>query len=245
MLTRLQSSQLTIKLAKTIFGKATVTYLGHEVGNGRVRPKDANISAIHEYPAPTTRKALRRFLGMAGYYRRFCPNFAAATLPLTQLTSGAVRYHWNEECQAAFDQLKNFLAQGPVLIAPDFTMPFSLQTDASDVALGAVLLQEMEGILHPVAYHSSKLNAHQKRYSTIEKELLAIVSAIQKFQCYLQPTQEPLQIYTDHNPLAFLNRSKFTNQRLLRWSLFLQPYHLNVNHIKRRENIIADALSRI
>lgn len=245
VLTRLQAAHFTVKLAKTTFGRATVTYLGHVVGNGRVRPKEANISAILEYPAPTTRKALRRFLGMAGYYRRFCPNFAAATVPLTRLTSGAVHYLWTEDCQAAFDQLKNFLAQGPVLIAPDFTQPFALQTDASDAALGAVLLQEVKGILHPVAYHSSKLNIHQRRYSTIEKELLAIVSAIQKFECYIQPAQEPLQVYTDHNPLAFLNRSKFTNQRLLRWSLFLQPYNLNVNHLKGRENIIADALSRI
>ena len=91
------------------------------------------------------------------------------------MTIGAVRYQWTEECQAAFDQLKNFLVQGPVLIAPDFTKPFSIQTDASDAAIVAVLLQEAEGILHPVAYHSSKLNAHQKRYSTIAKELLAII----------------------------------------------------------------------
>ena len=103
-----------------------------------------------------------------------------------------------------------------MLIAPDFAKPFALQTDASDTALGAVLLQEVEGILHSLAYHSSKFNIHQKRYSTIEKELLAIVSAIQKFQCYIQPTQDPLQVYTDHNSLPFLTRSKFTNQRLLR-----------------------------
>lgn len=244
VLARLQGAQLTIKLAKTTFSRATVTYLGHEVGQGQVRPKKANVSAILEYPVPATRKALRRFLGMAGYYRRFCPNFAAVTVPLTRLTSGAVTYTWTKDCQAAFDQLKKFLAQGPVLIAPDFTKPFALQTDASDHASGAVLLQEVEGILHPIAYHSNKFTVHQKQYSTIEKKLLAIVSAIQKFQCYLQPSQEPLQVFTDHNPLSFLHRSKFSNQRLLRRSLFLQPYNMTITHIKGTDNVIADALSR-
>ena len=219
-------------------------HLGHEVGQGQVRPKKANVSAILEYPVPATRKALRRFLGMPGYYRRFCPNFAAVTVPLTRLTSGAVSYTWTKDCQAAFDQLKKFLAQGPVLIAPDFTKPFALQTDASDHASGAVFLQEVEGILHPIAYHSNKFTVHQKQYSTIEKELLAFVSAIQKFQCYLQPSREPLQVFTDHNPLFFLHRSKFSNQRLLRWSLFLQPYNMTIIHIKGTDDVIADALSR-
>lgn len=86
-------------------------------------------------------------------------------------------YHWSDDCQTAFDQLKNFLAQVPIFIAPDVIKPSALQTDTSDTTLGAVLLQEVEGILYPVAYHSSKLNVHQKVYSTIEKEFLAIVSA--------------------------------------------------------------------
>ena len=131
-----------------------------------------------------------------------------------------------------------------MLQAPDFLKPFTLQTDASDIATGAVLFQEKQGILHPVAYHSRKFNRHQKNYSTIEKELYATVNAIQTSECYLQAGPQALQVFTDHNPLAFLTKNKFTNQLLLRWSLFLQPYNVAIIHIKGTDNCLADALSR-
>lgn len=245
LLHRLQEAQLTVKLAKTTFGGATVTYLGHQVGQGCVRPKAANVSAVLEFPVPASKREIRRFLGMAGFFRRFCPNFAEAAAPLTKLTSGTSKFEWTPDCQRAFDQLKNLLAREPVLQAPDFSRPFSLQTDASDIASGAVLLQEKDGIYHPVAYHSAKFNKHQRNYSTVEKELLSIISAVNKFECYLHASIKPLEVFTDHNPLTFLQRNKFTNQRLLRWSLFLQPYDVTIRHIKGSENIIADALSRI
>lgn len=143
-----------------------------------------------------------------------------------------MKYIWDTTCQKAFTHLKHLLAQEPVLQAPDFTKLFALQTDASNIASGAVLLQEKNNIPHPIAYHSSKFNSHQLNYSTIEKELLAIIQAIQKFECYLQPGSQPLHIYTDHNPLTFLQRNKFANQRLLRWSLLLQPYNITLHHIK-------------
>ncbi|KAK3889435.1 hypothetical protein Pcinc_006571 [Petrolisthes cinctipes] len=245
VLQKLRDAHLTVRMSKTTFAQATVTYLGHEVGQGQVRPKTANISAIVNYPVPTTRKALMRFLGMAGYYRRFCPNFSAAAAPLTRLTSRSTPFCWTEDCQMAFNQLKNYLVQDPILLSPDFTKPFVLQTDASDIAVGAVLLQGKNDLLHPVAYHSAKLTLSQCRYSTIEKKLLAIVNSIKKFECYLYPGTQPLQVYTDHNPLSFLNHNKFSNQRLLRWSLFLQPFNVEVHHIKGSQNSIADALSRI
>ncbi|XP_076057166.1 uncharacterized protein LOC143034680 [Oratosquilla oratoria] len=245
VLSRLCQANLTVKLSKTSFGKATVTYLGHEVGQGIVRPKTANISAVMEYPVPATRKALMRFLGMAEYYQRFCPNFAEAALPLTKLTSGSVPYKWTQNCQAAFEHLKAMLTRDPVLRSPDFTKPFVLHTDASDVAIGAVLLQENTDTLHPVAYFSAKLDVHQLNYSTVEKELLAIVAAIKKFECYLQPSIKPLKIYSDHNPLTFLHRNKTSNQRMLRWSLLLQPFNIDIHHITGSQNVLADTLSRI
>ena len=245
VLSRLCQANLTVKLSKTSFGKATVTYLGHEVGQGIVRPRTANISAIMEYPVPATRKALMRFLGMAGYYRRFCPNFAETALPLTKLTGGSVPYKWTQNCQAAFEHLKAMLTREPVLRSPDFTKPFVLHTDASDVAIGAVLLQENSNTLHPVAYFSAKLDVHQINYSTVEKELLAIVAAVKKFECYLQPSIIPLKVYSDHNPLTFLHRNKNSNQRMLRWSLFLQPYNIDISHIPGSQNVLADTLSRI
>ncbi|ROT69037.1 hypothetical protein C7M84_012804 [Penaeus vannamei] len=186
-----------------------------------------------------------RFLGMVGFYRRYCPNLAEVAAPLTRLTSRKVSFNWTPECQRSFEQLKQFLSSDPVLAAPDFQKPFILHTDASDLATGAVLLQDDDqGVLHPVAYHSTKLAKHQLAYSTIEKELLGIINAIKKFECYLYGGAHPIQIFTDHNPLTFLEKNKYSNHRLLRWSLSLQPYHLQVKHIKGRDNVVADALSR-
>ena len=160
---RLKEAGLTIDLKKSVFCKATVTYLGHIVGNGTVRPKIANIEAILECPVPTTRKSLQRFLGLVSYYRRFCKNFSSVAAPLTSLTSPKSKFIWNEACQASFEHLKTFLCNHPVLQSPDFNTPFILQVDACDVGAGGVLLQEAaDGILHPISYTSSKFKPHQK-----------------------------------------------------------------------------------
>ncbi|KAG0725859.1 Retrovirus-related Pol polyprotein from transposon 17.6 [Chionoecetes opilio] len=144
VLSRLNDANMTIELAKTTLGRATVTYLGHEVGQGIIRPKAANISAIIKYPVPTFRKALMRFLCIAGYFRRFCPNFSKVALLLTRMTSVSTTFAWMEDCQTAFNQLLTLLTHDPVLLSPDFSKPFILHTDASDQAVGAALLQEKD-----------------------------------------------------------------------------------------------------
>ena len=137
------------------------------------------------------------------------------------------------------------LQRAPVLSAPDFTRPFKLAVDASDVAAGGVLLQEdQDGIDHPVCYFSRKFNNHQKNYSTIEKECLALILALQHFNIYVSSLEVPLLVYTDPNPLVFLHKLKDKNQRLLRWSLILSEYNMKISHIKGRDNLIADCLSR-
>ena len=243
---RLREAGLTINLKKTTFCEATVSYLGHIVGDGNVRPKVANIEAIIQYPVPTTRKSLMRFLGMASYYRRFCKNFSSVASPLTALTSSKVKFLWTDECNVSFEQLKSLLCSNPVLQSPDFSRPFVLQVDACDTGAGGVLLQESvdDGFLHPVCYTSSKFKSHQMSYSTIEKECLSLVLALQKFECYLQSAAE-ITTYTDHNPITFLETMKSHNQRLLRWALYLQKFPLKILHIKGSSNIIADALSRV
>ncbi|XP_063592461.1 RAD50-interacting protein 1-like [Penaeus indicus] len=205
---------------------------------------EREISVTYYYPA--SQPSVLSVLTQAQNFARWIHierKYVAA--PLTRLTSQKVSFSWTSECQKAFERLKLLLSSDPVLAAPDFQRPFILQTDASDIATGAVLLQDDdEGVLHPVAYHSTKLAKHQLAYSTIEKELLGIITAIKKFECYLYGGAHPVQIFTDHNPLTFLEKNKYSNQRLLRWSLSLQPYHLQVKHIKGRDNVIADALSR-
>ena len=242
---RFRSFGLTINLAKSNFAQAQVKYLGHVIGSGEILPKDTNIKSILEYPNPATRKEVMRFLGMTSYYRRFCRNFSNVAHPLINLTSPKRKFEWDETCDNAFNQIKNLLCSKPVLSIPDPSEPFILQVDACDYGVGAVLLQQNVETksLHPVSYFSNSLKPHQRSLSTVEKELLAIVLALQKFEVYLS-TNNPVIIYSDHNPLVFLNRARNTNQKLLRWALFLQNFNVSVKHIKGSENLIADALSR-
>ena len=243
---RLSKAKLTLNLAKTEFCHATVTFLGHFVGQGQVKSLEAKVNAISEFPVPKCKRQLMRFLGMAGYYRKFCKNFSGIAEPLTNLLKKSTKFKWNDKCQDAFDRLKAILKSALVLLAPDFDKCFKLAVDASDVGICAVLLQEdNNGIDHPVCYFSKKFNKHQKNYSTIEKECLALILAIQQFEVYFTSSTSPIVVFSDQNPLSFLHKLKNKNQRLLRWSLLLQEFNLDIRHIKGKDNIIPDALSRV
>ena len=211
-----------------------------------MRPVNAKVAAIDSFPAPSTKKELMRFLGMIGYYRNFCCNFSTVVSPLTNLLKGSAKFIWSEECQQAFQNAKLLLTSAPVLAAPKLDQPFQLQVDASQVGAGAVLLQADDGgVARPVCYFSKKFNKHQFNYSVIEKEALALIWALQHFEVYVGGGLHPIVVYSDHNPLTFLQSLKgSTNQRLLRWALFLQPFHLVIRHIRGVENVMADALSR-
>lgn len=241
---RLADGNLTVNLAKCEFAKATVTYLGKVVGQGHVRPVDAKVSAINEFPAPTTKKELMRFLGLVGYYRCFCRNFSTVVTPLTDLLKAKSKFVWSESCQEAFCNVKALLCSAPVLLAPRCDQPFTLHVDASHVGSGAILLQaNRNGVERPVSFFSKKFTCYQRNYSVVEKEALALILALQHFHVYLDSGM-PIKVLTDHNPLIFLNSLQNPNQRLMRWALFLQPYNLNIQHIKGKDNIMADALSR-
>ena len=243
---RLKSFGLTVNLAKSSFGKAKVRYLGHIIGSGEIIPKSENIAAITEFPVPSNRRSLLRFLGMTSYYRKFSKNYSVVASPLIDLTSPKKKFVWSQNCQHAFDQLKNLLCSNPIIAAPDPSQPFYIQVDACDTGIGAVLMQKNADthMLHPVCYYSYKLKEHQRSYSTVEKELLAIILTLQKYEVYFS-SNIPVTIYTDHNPLTFLARARLSNQRIFRWSLFLQNYDLTIHYIKGTANSIADALSRV
>ena len=242
---KLSQANLTINLKKSEFGHATIEYLGHIVGSGQVKPVAAKIEAIIALTPPSTRKQLMKFLGMAGYYRKFCPNFSVIATPLTNLLKKNNKFIWSDQCQKSFESLKSLLTNHPVLIAPNFEKPYSITVDASDEGMGAVLCQKDENeIDHPVCYYSKKFNPHQKNYSTIEKECLGLMLALQHFDFYISNSTFPIMVFTDHNPLTFLSKTT-KNQRLLRWSLFLQTYNLEIKHIKGKDNILADTLSRL
>ena len=244
LLTALKEANLVVNLAKSEFLKSTVEYLGHVVGQGQVKPKNANVQSILDMKAPSDLRSVRRFLGAAGFYRRFCRNFSSVCLPLTSLLQKGRKFKWSPECQQAFEDIKAMLSFKPVLKSPNFSKPFVLYTDASGVGVGGVLMQrDSQEIERPVAYFSRKLNKHQLHYSPIEKECLAMVLCISHFSIYLN-NGHTTQVFTDHNPLAFLSKMKEKNQKLLRWSLFLQEFDIDIIHVRGKDNVIADMLSR-
>ena len=243
---KLTEAKLTVNLVKSEFGHAHLIFLGHVVGQGQIKPVDAKVEAVVNFPVPTSKKELMRFLGMTGYYRKFCRNFSSVAAPLTDLLRKDQAYVWDDNCDKAFTKIKALLLTAPVLVTPDYYKPFKLQVDASDQGVGAVLLQEgSQKVDHPISYFSQKFNKHQRGYSTYEKETLALILALQHFEFYVSSAMYPIEIFTDHNPLVFLGKMRNKNQRLLRWSLQLQEYNLTIAHIRGRDNVIADALSRV
>ena len=178
---------------------------------------------------------------MAGYYKKFCHNFATIASLLTALLQKKWKFVWTPACQSAFDQIKSVLLLAPVLVAPDFSKPFKLFVDACDIGVGGVLLQEdLQGIDHPVCYFRKS----SMFINVTIQETLALLLPLQHFDIYLRPTVVPVQVYMDHNPLVFVSKMRNSNQRLLQWSLTLQEYDIEIHHVRGRDSVLADALSR-
>ena len=241
---RLKEANLAAKPSKCFVGFSEISFLGHEVGHGTKVPDSGNVEKIRQATLPKNKRELRSFLGLCGFYRGYIQDYSKIAAPLTDLTK---KQHpdkviWNHEAQDSFETLKDKICQRPILKIPDLTEPFVLRTDASDAALGAVLLQEEEGVLKPVAYQSKKLSETEKRYSTVEKECYATVWGIKNFERFLYGKHFILE--TDHQPLRNLQLNP-TNSRLMRWALQLQPYSFTVRYIPGKENHGADYLSRM
>ena len=184
---RIRQAHLTVKPSKCSFGFETIDFVGHQVGQSTLRALSDKVEHILKVEPPKTKKQVRAFLGLAGYYRKFQANYAAISAPLSDLTrKGAPnQFVWNDNLQRSFDALKHSLSTAPVLQLPDWEKTFIVRTDASDRGIGAVLLQETEGTPLPVAYISKRFLSREANYSAIEKECLAIVWAVEKFQPYL------------------------------------------------------------
>ncbi|CAM4628668.1 unnamed protein product [Lepidochelys olivacea] len=245
VLERIREAGLTVKAKKCQIGLNRVTYLGHQVGQGTISPLQAKVDAIQKWPVPKSKKQVQSFLGLAGYYRRFVPHYSQIAAPLTDLTKkkqpNAVQ--WTGKCQKAFNKLKATLMSDPVLRAPDFDKPFLVTTDASERGVGAVLMQKgPDQEFHPVVFLSKKLSERESNWSVTEKECYAIVYALEKLRPYVWGRRFHLQ--TDHAALKWLHTVKETNRKLLRWSLALQDFDFDIQHISGASNKVADALSR-
>ncbi|KAL4007477.1 hypothetical protein ACER0C_001329 [Sarotherodon galilaeus] len=234
----IKSAGLTINPHKCKIAQTQVEYLGYVVGHGQVKPQVGKMEAIHAYPVPTTKKKVRAFTGLVGWYSKFIPHFAERAAPLTDLTKASAphKVKWTKDCDRAFIDLKSAITSDSVLHSLDFTQPFTLQTDASGVGIGAVLLQEVEGVRRPVVFLSRKLQDRESRYSTVEKECLAMKWAVESLRYYLLGRHFTLE--TDHRALQWLHKMKETNMRVARWYLSLQPYDFTVQYRPGKSNCV-------
>lgn len=237
---KLRQFNLKVQLDKSEFLRKEVQFLGHVITPEGIKPNPSKIIAVQEYPLPKTTKEIRAFLGLVGYYRRFIQNFAKIVSPFTRCLKKNTKIDTaDREYQEAFRKCKELLTNAPILVYPDFTKTFHVTTDASNVALGGVLSQNN----HPIAFYSRTLNSAERNYSTIEKELWAIVETIKHFRPYLYGKK--FIIETDHRPLTWLFSLKDPNSRLAKWRLRLEEYDYEIRYKKGKENLVADALSRL
>lgn len=242
---RLRAANLKAKPKKCFLGMFECDHLGHTVGRNMVRPHDLKVEAIRSFKRPRTKKDVRAFIGLAGYYRRFIPQFAELSARMSDLTKKDLPNHvaWTDQLEQDFQTLKELMTAKPILRCPDYDQPFLLQTDASERGIGAVLSQRDEyDQEHPIAYYSRKLLPREHSYATVEKECLGIVSALKHFAVYLLGRH--FTVITDHRALRYLHQMKNANSRLTRWALAVQPYSFTVLHKPGLQHCNADGLSR-
>ena len=196
---RLKSAGLKLKPSKCVLFQKSVAYLGHIVSESGIKTDPAKVERVCEWPVPENVTEVKSFLGLAGYYWRFVPNFAQVARPLHKLTEANADFVWKPECQFSFKKMKTLLSTAPVLSYPDFKAEFILDTDASNHGIGAVLSQLKNGVEHPVAYASRTLSKAERNYCVTRKELLAVVEFVKQFRHYLQGPK--FRIRTDHAPL--------------------------------------------
>ncbi|XP_058445188.1 uncharacterized protein LOC131426458 [Malaya genurostris] len=241
---RLSKANLSINLEKSKFGVSEIPFLGYLLSIEGLRANPEKIRPIIEYERPTTVTKLRRFLGMANYYRRFIPDFSGVTAALTNLLQTKTKcIRWNDDAEHAFCEIKERLVSSPVLGSPDFSKEFIIQTDASDVAVAGVLTQEQQGVERVISFYSHKLTTPQKNYHAAEKEALAAILAIDAFRGYIEGYH--FTLITDSSALTHILSSKWkVGSRCSRWALNLQQFDMTVKHRKGKENVVPDALSR-
>ncbi len=244
ILKRIEEAGLTLNISKGEWARQEANYLGYHLGNGQLRPQVDKVEAIRRSPQPKTKKEVRSFLGLVGWYRRFVPNFASIAAPLTNLLSKMVTnpIPWTDDCETAFNSLKEKMCSSPVLQSPDFPQRFLVQVDVSATGIGAVLAQGSAGEERPVVYLSRKLLPRETRYSAVEKEGLAIKWSLDSLRYYLLGREFDLE--TDHRALPWIQSMKDHNARVTRWYLALQLYHFKIRHRPGRLNVVADYLSR-
>lgn len=242
---RLQEQGLVINIDKCQFGVTSLDFLGHLITDEGIKPLQSKVNAIVNFPRPANTKSLQEFVGMVNFYRRFLPAAAHKMVPLFSALQGKPKdFQWTDTTEDTFVETKNMLADATLLAHPDPQAPISIATDASDVAVGAVLQQYVRNTWVPLAFFSRKLKPPERKYSAFNRELLALYLGIRHFRYFLQ--SRPFTAFTDHKPLTFCMTkiSDPWSHRHQRQLSYISELTTDIQHLHGRDNVVSDALSR-
>jgi hypothetical protein len=238
VLDTLRKHHLYLKASKCTFAQNSLEYLGHIISSKGVSTDQSKIEAMLHWPVPTTVTELRAFLGLTGYYRKFVRQYGIMAKPLTNLLKHR-QFTWSPAAQLAFDNIKVAMTRTPVLALPNFNAPFTVETDACQNGIGAVLMQHGQ----PIDYLSKALGEKHRSLSIYEKEFLALIMAVEKWRHYLQ--RQEFIILTDHKSLAYLNEQNLHSEMQRKAMTRLMGLQFKIRYKQEKENIAADALSRV
>jgi transposase InsO family protein len=243
ILTLLQQHSLLVDPDKCNWHQEEVEFLGCIVGKNGVKMSPDKIQVVKDWPTPKTVKEIQSFLGFVNFNRQFIQNFSKVAIPLTELTKKDTPFEWTKKQDEAFETLKNACIEPPVLASFRSGEPLRFETDASDLAIGMCAKQERDGKWHPIAYHSRKFTSAEENYDVHDKELLAIVVALEHWRVYAESCSD-LVIFSDHKNLVNFTTTKTLNRRQVRWSEQLGQHKFKIVYTPGKDNGRADALSR-
>ena len=230
VLQRFREEKLFLKAEKCTFSEKTVEYLGFIISGDSIMMDPTKIDAITSWPIPTSLTQVRSFLGFTNFYRRFLNDYALIARPLNDLMKKDVPFKWTESQQAAFEAIKTAVTTAPVLIHPDHSKPFTVEADASAVGYGAILSQEKDGKLHPIAFISRSFDKAQRNYPTYDRELHAIVAAFKEWRQYLIQSPHPITVLTDHQALQYFRTAHNLQRRQTRYAVELGEFDIHLKH---------------
>ena len=241
-----KEENLCLKISKSTFETQEVDFLGYKIKNGQYSPCPVKTAAIKDWLTPMNLKELRSFIGFCNFYRMFIANFSQIAHPLHLLTKKNQEYVWEDAQQQAFQELKNRLTSSPVLRLPNLSKPFVVQTNASKLGTGTVLLQTDDaGIAHPCAYLSQALVGAEQNYQVYDLELLAVIHTLKAWRPYLISPPDPTIFYTDHQNITYFRQPQDLTAHQMRWHSILQEYPICFVHISGHKNGAPDLLSRM
>ena len=244
VLEKLRENDLFPKAKKCEFYKTKIEYLGMIIEEGEISMDPVKLGGIRDWPTPTTVKQVQSFLGFGNFYRKLISHYSDLAWPLNDLMKKDKKFEWTTECQEAFDILKQQFTEEPVLLMPDQSKPFQIESDVSKVATGAVLTQlDSNGDWHPIAFMSKTFTDTERRYKIYNRELLWIIRALKEWRHYIQGSGHTTIVFSDHKNLTYFRTAQELNDRQARWSLYLLKFDIKMIHLPGSKIIQSDALS--